>query len=471
MDSSPSESLRPRLDQLRAAYLQEPYPSYSARRDRLTRLRDLLHQHSDAFAQAIREDFGHRSVHETLLTEVFVVEASIKHALRHLKRWMRVRRMPTALHFFPGHNRLMPQPKGVVGIISPWNYPMQLALAPAVAALAAGNRVLLKPSELTPRCSELLAKAVAEHFDADEFQVVLGDASVAAAFSKLPFDHLFFTGSTPVGRLVAQAAAANLTPVTLELGGKSPVVVMADADLRQTAERVAFAKLLNAGQTCVAPDYVLAPRHQVEPLAQAVLAAMRRHYPTLAQNPDYTAIVAPRHYARLQGLLKEAKDKGAQLLRSHDETLDPAQRKLHPTVVLGATEDMALLREEIFGPVLPILPYDRVDEAIAQVQRNDRPLALYIFGKDDALRERILRETHAGGVTSNDCIWHLGQEDQPFGGVGASGQGSYHGEWGFKTFSCEKPVFHNPSLAGTRLFYPPYGARFTRLLNLLRKLS
>jgi coniferyl-aldehyde dehydrogenase len=471
MDTHLNERLHLHLEQQRAAFLAEPYPSLATRRERLKRVLALVAKHGDAFTEAIRADFGHRSPHETRLTELFVVEAGTKHALKHLKGWMKPKRVHTALHFLPGHNRLMPQPLGVVGVIAPWNYPLQLALAPAVAALAAGNRVLLKPSELTPRCSALLASSVAEFFKPEEFHVINGDATVASAFAKLPFDHLFFTGSTPVGRLVAQAAAANLTPVTLELGGKSPVVVLDDADLGVTAERIAFSKLLNAGQTCVAPDYVLAPRRLVPELAHAVLAAMKRLYPTLAKNPDYTAIVSPRHYARLQALLAEAEDGGAKLMRVHDEKLSPAARKLAPTVVLNAEPEMALMREELFGPVLPIQPYDKLAQAIRFVQRGERPLALYIFGKNAKARQRILRETHAGGVTVNDCIWHLGQEDQPFGGVGASGQGSYHGEWGFNTFTKQKPVFTNPLLAATKLFYPPYGQVFERLLALLRKLA
>ncbi|WP_374438749.1 coniferyl aldehyde dehydrogenase [Inhella sp.] len=471
MDHQLNERLQLLLQQQRAAFRAEPYPTLATRRDRLERVRALVQKHGDAFAKAVDADFGHRSVHETRLTELFTAEAAVNHALRNLASWMKVRRISTALHFLPGHNRLMPQPLGVVGVISPWNYPIYLALTPAVAAMAAGNRVIVKPSELTPRCSELLAQTVGEFFAPEEFQVVTGDAKMAAAFAKLPFDHLFFTGSTAVGRHVAQAAAANLTPVTLELGGKSPVIVLNDANLSMTAERLAFSKLLNAGQTCVAPDYILCPRRMLPELAKAILAAMRRFYPTLADNPDYSAIVSPRHHQRLLDLLAEAEQGGAKLLRSHDEVLDPHERKLMPTLVLNAEPEMGVMREELFGPILPLLPYDKLDQAIHIVQQGERPLALYIFGHDEKAQQRILRETHAGGVTINDCIWHLGQEDQPFGGVGASGQGHYHGEWGFRTFSKEKPVFSNPMMAGTRLFYPPFGKVFEGLLGVLRKLS
>jgi len=472
MDRNLNAHLHLHLETQRAAARRDPFPTRAQRLDRLQRLRSLVTEHGDAFIEAVSADFGHRSRHETQLTELFVIEAAIKHAQRHLADWMKDRRIATALHFLPGHNRLMPQPLGVVGVISPWNYPVQLALTPVVAALAAGNRVMLKPSELTPRTSQLLARAVAQYFAPDEFTVITGDASVAQAFSTLPFDHLFFTGSTAVGRLVAQAAAKNLTPVTLELGGKSPAVVHASADLKLTAERIAFGKLMNAGQTCVAPDYLLVPRKLALPLAKQIGAAMRKLYPTLADNPDYTAIVSPRHYARLQAMLVEAKAMGAKFVEPYvKQKLDPAARKLAPTMVLGATPAMQLMREEIFGPILPIVAYDDLDEAIAHIQQGERPLALYWFGEAPKERERLLRETHAGGVTINDCVWHIGQEEQPIGGVGASGQGAYHGAWGFRTFSKEKPIFHNPSLAATKLFYPPYGKVFDALVAVLKKVS
>jgi coniferyl-aldehyde dehydrogenase len=373
------------------------------------------------------------------------------------------------MHFWPARNRLLRQPLGVVGVVSPWNYPYYLAMAPALAALAAGNRVLIKPSELTPATSELMARMVREHFAPEEMQVIVGDAEVGRAFTNLPFDHLFFTGSTAVGRIVAQAAAKNLTPVTLELGGKSPALVDRSADMAVTAERLAFGKLLNAGQTCVAPDYVLAPREMVGPLADAMLGRIRKMYPKLADNPDYTSIVSTRHFERLQGLLHDAQAKGARLIPTHAET--PAGRRLVPHLVLDATEQMTVMQEEIFGPLLPIIAYDKTEEALAYIQRHDRPLALYWFGNDSAAQRHAMEQTHAGGVTVNDCIWHLGQEEQPFGGVGASGIGSYHGEWGFRTFSKEKPIFEQTRFAGTKLFYPPYGATFDRMIGMLRKIA
>lgn len=469
MDQALHERLHLILEQQRAAFDRERLPSLAQRRDRLERLRRMTATHAQDLAEAMSRDFGHRSRHESLLADLFTVESGARHAIRHLKRWMAVRRAPTALHFLPASNRLMPQPLGVVGIVAPWNYPYYLAMAPALAALAAGNRVMIKPSELTPATSELMARLVAEHFAPDEMTVVTGDSEVGKAFTHLPFDHLFFTGSTPVGRMVAQAAAQRLTPVTLELGGKSPAIVDRSADLALAAERIAFGKLLNAGQTCVAPDYVLAPKELVQPLADAIVAAVRRFYPRIDGNPDYTAIVSPRHHARLRGLLDDARARGATLRPTHDEA--PADRRLVPTLLLGTTPDMTVMREEIFGPLLPIVPYGHVSEAIAQVNAGDRPLALYWFGEDRAAREDVLARTVAGGVTVNDCIWHLGQEEQPFGGVGASGMGAYHGVWGFNTFSKLKPVFLQTRFAGTRLFHPPYGRTFDRLLGLLKKIA
>ncbi|HEY8877403.1 MAG TPA: coniferyl aldehyde dehydrogenase [Roseateles sp.] len=467
MDTALQERLHLALSTQRRAYEAERMPSYEVRRDRLQRLLKMTQQHAEALAAAIAQDFGHRARQESLLADIFTVEAGAKHALRHLRRWMKPRRVSTPLHFQPARNALMRQPLGVVGIVSPWNYPYYLAMEPAVAALAAGNRVLIKPSELTPATSELMARIVAEHFKPEEMQVITGDAEVGKAFVGLPFDHLFFTGSTAVGRLVAQAAAKNLTPVTLELGGKSPVVVDRSCDLDLTASRLAFGKLFNAGQTCVAPDYLLVPKELVEPLSQKILAEMRRMYPRIAGNVDYTSIAAPRHRARLQGLLDDAAARGARLLRSHDE--QPDDRRLVPTLLLDVTPEMTVMQEEIFGPLLPVIGYDRVDEALAHINRGDRPLALYWFGRDGAAREHVMRETHAGGVTINDCLWHFGQEEQPIGGVGASGMGAYHGEWGFRTCSKEKPIFIQSRFAGTRLFQPPYGATFERLLSLLKK--
>lgn len=449
----------------------DAHVAVSLRKDRLRRLHALLLEHAAAFETAISADFGHRSAHETRIAEALVVEAGVKLALRRVDRWAQPRRIRTELPFRPGSNLLMPQPLGVVGIVAPWNYPLQLTLSPATGALAAGNRIMLKPSEVVPQFTRALAAAVRQHFDPTEVAVVEGDADIAAAFVALPFDHLLFTGSARVGRLVAQAAAKNLTPITLELGGKSPAIIDPSADLAAAAGRIAFGKLLNAGQTCIAPDYVLCPRGTEERFAQLFFSEAAALYGTDPENPDYTAIVNGLHYERIERLVADATAKGARVEMGGARLADwKAVRKFPPCLVLTPSADMLLGQEEIFGPILPIFSYDKVEEAIAFVNARERPLALYWFGADTAARARVLRGTISGGVTVNDCLLHIVQENQPFGGVGASGTGAYHGEWGFRTFSKEKPVFCRRRVSGSMLLRPPYGRTFDAVFAALRRL-
>ena len=460
MNASPPAitPLAERFAAQRRAFAADSNPPLAARRERLDRLLALLDENEPALIAAVDADFGGRAAQETRIAELHVTRSAIRYALRRLGRWMRTRRVATELAFLPARNRLAPQPLGVVGIVSPWNYPIQLTLCPLVAALAAGDRALIKPSELTPRTSALFAELIGKYFDPDLVSVIVGDAETGKAFVALPFDHLLFTGSTAVGRQVAAAAAVNLTPVTLELGGKSPAIFDSSCDLAEASARVAAGKLFNAGQTCVAPDYLLVPRGQADAAATAVGAAMARLYPKLAANPDYTAVISERHRDRLVALVAEARDAGARIVE-----INPAgesfadSRKLAPTIVIGAPPTSRLMQEEIFGPLLPIVEYDGIDEAIDAVNRGARPLALYWFGRDAARRERWLSQTISGGVTVNDCLLHFVQEGQPFGGVGASGVGAYHGEWGFRTFSMLKPVFHQSRLSGLPLLRPPYG--------------
>jgi coniferyl-aldehyde dehydrogenase len=455
------------------AFERDPHPSRERRRAWLRRVIELTERHGDELAEAISADFGHRSAHETRLADLSLIVGAARHAQRHLKRWMAPRRIATALQFLPARNRLLSQPLGVVGIIAPWNYPHQLAFGPAIAALAAGNRVMLKLSEHTPCYAALLERLVPMYFSADELVVVGGGTDVAQAFADLPFAHLLFTGSTATGLHVAQAAARNLTPVTLELGGKSPAIIDASADIEAAAASLVFGKLINAGQTCVAPDYVLVPRALRDALVSAMSAAAARLYPTLADNPDYTAIVNQHHFNRLRGLLDDAATLGARLVGMGNADREELRRaadagKLGPTLVLDPTPAMRIMQEEIFGPLLPVLTYSGdVREAIAHVNANERPLALYWYGRNTASRDLVLRHTVSGGVTVNDCLWHLCQEGQPFGGVGASGMGAYHGHWGFRTFSKQKPVLYQSRLSGVRLLYPPYGRRFERMLKLI----
>jgi coniferyl-aldehyde dehydrogenase len=455
----------------RAAFDLDRYPGIAARRDRLLRVADIVKQHERELVAAVAQDFGHRSAHETRLAELYLVAAEVRHAIRQLPRWMKRRRVRTPWHLLPAAAVIMPQPLGVAGVISPWNYPVQLALAPVVAALAAGNRVMLKPSELTPATSALLERLVTERFDDDEFTVVTGDAGVGQAFAALPFDHLLFTGSTAVGRRVALAAAANLTPVTLELGGKSPALFARDADFDRAVPRLAVGKLLNAGQTCIAPDYALVPAARVDAFVASVTASMRVLYPHPVANPDYSSIIDARHHGRLTALVDDARNKGARIVALDDAPAPGGgyPRRIAPTLVVGVTDDMAIMREEIFGPLLPVEAYASLDDAIGRINARPHPLALYWFGNDRRERARVLRETQAGGVTINDTLWHFAHEGLPFGGVGASGNGAYHGEHGFATFSNRKPVFVQSRYAPTRLLYPPYGRTFERVLAMLRR--
>ncbi len=456
---------------MRQAARSEIGVSAPDRKDRLRRLLGLLQDNAGAFETAISADFGHRSVHETRFAEALVVEAGIKLALRRIDHWMRPKRIPSAWHFWPGSNRLIPQPLGVAGIVSPWNYPLQLTLAPLVGALAAGNRTMLKPSELVPQFSSVLAAAVGKRFDAAEVAVIEGGPAVSQAFAALPFDHLLFTGSARVGRLVAEVAARNLTPITLELGGKSPPIIDRSADVAAAAHRIAIGKLLNAGQTCIAPDYVLCPRDAQDTFVTHYFKSVTALYGTDPHNPDYTSIVTEAHYDRLEGLLSDATAKGGRIDRQvEDISVWQSLRKFPPCLVLSTTDEMWVRQEEIFGPILAVIPYDQEDEAIAYVNGRDRPLALYWFGADRHARDRILQETVSGGVTINDCLLHLAQEHQPFGGVGASGMGAYHGKWGFRTFSKEKPVFNRGRVSATVLLQPPYGRKFDLALALLRRL-
>jgi len=468
----PTGNMKTLLELQQQAFARERFPTAAARLERLERMKRLVQENEDAFAQAISADFGNRSRFETIIGETFFVLAGIAHARKHLARWMKKRRVPTSFHSLPGASSVMPQPVGVVGIVSPWNYPLQLGLAPAVAALAAGNRVMLKPSELTPRCSQLLAQEIGNRFAPDECVVVTGDAEVGREFVRLPFDHLLFTGSTAVGRQVALAAAANLTPVTLELGGKSPVILDEDCDLADSARRIAAGKLFNAGQTCIAPDYALVPRARQQAFADAFTRATGELYPTLERNPDYTSIVNERHHARLQRLAEDARRDGARVIEINPagEAPQPGSRKLRPTLLMDVTPEMAVMQEEIFGPLLPVVGYESPEEAIAFVNARPRPLALYWFGRDKARAQRVLRETIAGGVTINDVLLHIAQENLPFGGAGDSGIGAYHGEYGFRLFSKEKPVFEQSRLAGTALTRPPYGKRTRALIATLKRL-
>ncbi|PYG74101.1 MULTISPECIES: coniferyl aldehyde dehydrogenase [unclassified Pseudomonas] len=447
----------------RQAFAGNPLPPAAQRRQWLKSLREALLASQDELIEAISEDFTGRSADETLLAELLPSIQGLRHAEKHLQRWMRASRRRVGLAFQPASAQVRYQPLGVVGIIVPWNYPLFLAIGPLTCALAAGNRVMLKLSEATPASGQALKQILERVFPCDLVSVVLGEVEVGQAFARLPFDHLLFTGATSVGRQVMLAAAQNLTPVTLELGGKSPAIVSDDVPLDTAAERIAFGKTLNAGQTCVAPDYVLVPRDRLAAFSDAYQRAVQRLYPRVADNPDYTAIINPRQLQRLQHLLEDARAKGAQVLDLYPG--EPRQgRRLPPHLLLEVSDDMQVMQDEIFGPLLPLVPYDSLDQALAYINQRPRPLALYYFGYDRAGQERVLRHTHSGGVCLNDTLLHVAQDDLPFGGIGPSGMGHYHGHDGFLTFSKAKAVLAKQRFNAARLIYPPYGKALQRLV-------
>jgi coniferyl-aldehyde dehydrogenase len=443
----------------RTAFQRANAPSLRERRATLKKLGAAIRQNTGPLAAAISADFGNRSRYETEIGEIVPVLSAIRHARRHLRGWMRPKRVTVPLELWPGRARILYQPLGVVGIISPWNYPFQLAVAPLVAALSAGNRVMLKPSELAPRTSDFLAGFLGGLFPTDQVATVLGGPETGRAFARLPFDHLFYTGSTAVGRLVMQAAAENLTPVTLELGGKSPCILAEDAALPSAVESIVYGKFLNAGQTCIAPDYVLLPERSLDEFIKLAGDTIAKFYPALASNPDYSAIIAERHYHRLAQYVAEAKASGARVVEINPgrETLPAETRKLPPTLVIVPSDNLAIMREEIFGPLLPVKTYRGLEDAIAYVNGRPRPLALYYFGADRGKRDEVLRRTLSGGVCINTTLFHFAAENLPFGGVGASGIGAYHGEFGFQTFSHRRAVFLQSRINGAWLLYPPFG--------------
>ena len=460
------------LARQKAAHLREGAPSAEERINRIDRCIALLVDRRGEIEQALNDDFGARSREQTALTDIAGSIGPLKHARANLRRWMRPERRrttPALLGLLGAKAEVRFQPKGVVGVISPWNFPVNLTFSPLAGVLAAGNRAMIKPSEFTPATSDLMARMFAERFSEDEIAVITGGPEVGAAFAALPFDHMIFTGATSVARHVMRAAVENLVPVTLELGGKSPVILGEDADFALAAARVMAGKTLNAGQICLAPDYVLAPQARVGEFVDHAKAAVARMYPTIRDNPDYTAVVAQRHYDRLRDTLEDARAKGAQIVEINPAGEDFSQqehRKIPPTLVLNPTDDMRIMQEEIFGPLLPVKGYASLDGAIDHVNAHDRPLAVYHFGAGDEGRERVLARTTSGGVTVNDVIFHVAQEELPFGGIGPSGAGSYHGQDGFREFSHRKSVYTQlkkdigPMLA----LRPPYGEAMRKYL-------
>ncbi|WP_239018308.1 coniferyl aldehyde dehydrogenase [Sphingomonas flavalba] len=466
-----AESMVAVLAAQRAAFMAELPVPLATRRDRIARAVALLVDQAEPIAAALSDDFGHRSHEQSLMTDVIGAIRALKHAARHVGRWARPerRRLDFPLGLLGARAWIDYQPKGVVGIIAPWNFPIQLAFAPLAGAFAAGNRAMLKMSEYVPATTALLEQAVPRYFAEDELAVFGGGPEAGQAFAVLPFDHLLFTGATAIGRHILHAAADTLTPVTLELGGKSPAIIGRSADIARATERIAMGKLLNAGQICLAPDYLLVPEEGEDAVVAGIAGAAARLYPTMLANPDYTAVVNGRHFDRLTAWVADARAKGATV-----EVVNPAgedfagsngtRMPLH--IIRDATDDMTVMQQEIFGPVLPIRRYRAIADAIAEVNARPRPLGLYYFGEDAGERQAVLDRTISGGVTVNDVIFHTAMEDLPFGGIGPSGMGSYHGIDGFRAFSHAKAVYRQPRLDVAKLagFKPPYGAATRRAI-------
>ena len=466
-------SMRALLAKQKAAHLRDGAPSPEKRMERIDRCIGLLVDFRKEIEAALNEDFGARSPETSAFADIASSIGPLKHAKANVKAWMKTERRatsPALLGLFGARAEIRYQPKGVVGVISPWNFPFNLTFTPLAGILAAGNRVMIKPSEYTPAASALMARMFGGAFSDEEIAVVTGGPDVGQAFAGLAFDHLLFTGATGIARHVMKAAAENLVPVTLELGGKSPVILGRSADLPTAAARIMNGKTLNAGQICLAPDYVLAPKEKLDSFVGEAEGAVRRMFPTIKDNPDYTSIIAQRHYDRIVGYIDDAKAKGARVVELKPEGEDFSQqehRKIAPTLIIDPTDDMTVMQEEIFGPVLPVKTYADVGEAIAYVNAHDRPLGLYYFGDDAAERDRVLNGTTSGGATVNDVIFHVAQEELPFGGVGPSGIGSYHGVDGFREFSHRKSIYTQikRDIGPLVQMRPPYGPGIHKFLD------
>jgi len=455
------------FDHQRNAFRRYGAPSLGSRKLMLNKLLDEIILYKDEIIQAISKDFGHRSYHESLMAEILCCVNSIKHARRYLGKWMKPTPKPVPWYSQPGKAMIHYQPLGVVGIISPWNYPFQLCIGPLIPAIAAGNRVMLKPSNQTPATAEIINKIISRIFDPQEVAVILGP-QVNDLFIELPFDHLFYTGSSRVGHIIMNAASKHLTPVTLELGGKSPVIVADDYALDKAVTSIMVGKLFNAGQTCIAVNHALIPKDKIEQFVDLAIKQTHRMYPTIADNPDYTSIISKPRYDRLMALIRDAREKGARVIETHsNETNMVEKQKISPTIILDVTNDMDIVKEEIFGPILPIIPYHAIYDAIEYIENQPRPLALYCFTDNPDTVDTILKSTTSGGACINDTLVHFIQDDLPFGGVGHSGMGRYHGVYGFETFSNQKGVYYQSRFNMMAAFRPPYGAVFKRVTDFL----
>ncbi|MDR6962639.1 coniferyl aldehyde dehydrogenase [Shewanella putrefaciens] len=452
------------LQRQRSSYFTNPNPDYATRVEQLTRLKAAILQFQTPLVDALSQDYGHRSIDDSLISDIMPVINNINYCLKNLKKWLKPSVRHAGILLAPANVTVHYQPLGVIGIIVPWNFPVMLSLGPLAAIIAAGNHAMLKMSEFTPATNQVIKQLLAQVFDESYVAVIEGEADIAAQFSALPFDHLLFTGSTTVGRHVMRAAANNLTPVTLELGGKSPVIIAPDMPLETAVERMIYGKCLNAGQICVAPDYVLCPKAKVDGFITAYQAKFQSMYGTINHNKDYGSIINTRQFDRLMTVLEDAKAKGARVISATDEVIDSQKRKIATQLITNTTEDMLLMQEEIFGPLLPIIGYDSLDEAIQYINHKARPLALYVMSFDKPTQQKILQQTHSGGVCINETVFHVAADDAPFGGIGPSGMGHYHGKEGFLTFSHAKTVLSRGRFNTGKFVHPPYGTFIQRIL-------
>ncbi|MBR9726426.1 coniferyl aldehyde dehydrogenase [Shewanella intestini] len=446
------------------AFVHQPFPRYQQRINKLGLLKQGLLEKHQQFIDALKQDYGHRADSDTTIADIMPCINNINYTMKHLKSWMKPSKRRAGLLLSPSKVSVQYQPLGVIGIIVPWNFPIMLAIGPLLTAIAAGNRAMLKMSEFTPATNQVITALISDIFSPKEVAVVEGEADVAAAFSALPFDHLLFTGSSVVGKHVMRAAADNLTPVTLELGGKSPAVIAPDIDINTAVERLIFGKCLNAGQICVSPDYVLCPEEKVEAFIHAYQSKFQSMYPDFEHNQDYGNIINDRQHQRIQALLDDASAKGAKITAANGQALKPKSRKLATQLVSGVTDEMHIMQTEIFGPLLPIISYQHIDEAISYIQNHDRPLALYLMSFNKSIQDKVLAQTHSGGVCINETVFHVAADDAPFGGIGPSGMGHYHGKEGFLTFSHGKTVLNSGKFNSGVMVHPPYGNRIQRAL-------
>jgi coniferyl-aldehyde dehydrogenase len=462
---------RDRIDQIfaiqRQASRQDPYPSLLTRLQNLDKLHKIFSENQEAITEAVNTDFGCRSHQETRMLEIFGLLGGVSYNKKRLRKWMKPQKRHVGMAYLGAKNTVIPQPKGVVGVVAPWNYPLFLAFSPCISALAAGNRCIVKMASNSQTLCRLMDKLVSGVFDEDTLAIIPGVS--ADAFTHRPWDHLVFTGSPAVGKIVMATAAKYLTPVTLELGGKSPTIIAEDCDLKMAAERLLFSKFLNSGQTCVAPDYLFIPREKVASFVELAKEIVSHRYPT-SESPDFTSIIDDKAFARLTTVLQDAENRGAEPVNlMGSESPNPETRKIPPHLVLNPSDDMQIMQDEIFGPLLPIKPYDDLDEVIDYINNNERPLALYLYSNDKAAQDKVIHSTLSGGMCLNDSMLHVGQHDLPFGGIGNSGMGHYHGKEGFIEFSKLRPIFKQAKKSAILTLAPPYGEAFEKMAKLTMK--